>query len=97
MMCLPTLIFHFAYWLLMKDGETMRVKAGRSKTGVPIPAITRFMHCFRTETNIASFNSYLAGFEKKYNTENKQTTRSHFVQPLKTYISTSVLKTITTM
>lgn len=33
--------------------------------------------------NIASFNNYLTGFEKKYNTENKETKRTHFVQPLK--------------
>lgn len=33
--------------------------------------------------NIATFNNYLTSFEKKYNTENKDTKRTHFVQPLK--------------
>lgn len=34
------------------------------------------------EGSIASINSYLAGFEKKYNTENKDSKRSHFLNPL---------------
>lgn len=33
-------------------------------------------------TNTTSFNNQLLAFEKKYNTENKQTTRTHFLQPL---------------
>lgn len=32
--------------------------------------------------NIATFNSYLSGFEKKYNTDNKDTKRTHLLQPL---------------
>lgn len=31
---------------------------------------------------IAAINNQLASFEKKYNTENKETTRSHFLHPL---------------
>lgn len=32
--------------------------------------------------NTASFNTYLTGFEKKYNTANKDTKRTHMLQPL---------------